>query len=223
MQLQYKPPLLIQQSTIPCGKQTAKNKSFKAIFECFCGEHFFACTKSVQNGRTYSCGCLQEPLTSEYPMTKGLSQHPICRIWSSMMSRVHNPNNHKYPIYGARGIRVCVRWMNIDNFIKDMYPTYDPSLSLDRIDNNGNYEPSNCRWTTKSVQARNKRLIQSNNKSGYRGVTWDKRNNKWRASIGVDGKAINLGRYITALEAAIAYDNYVIRHNLEHTINNVGV
>jgi len=100
-----------------------------------------------------------------------------------------------------------------------MLPTWKKGLSIDRINNNGNYELANCRWATKEVQVRNTRMIKSNNTSGYRGVT--KSGNKWKCSIRVNGKQIYIATYTTALEAAKAYDSYVIKNNLEHTINNV--
>ena len=127
----------------------------------------------------------------------------------------------KYKDYGGRGITVCERWHSIENFIEDMYPTYIEGLSLDRINVDGDYEPNNCRWVTKSIQARNTRLLMSTNTSGFRGVCWDKRVEKWRAYLSIKGKRIHLGYFDTPEEGAIAYNNYVIENNLEHTLNLV--
>lgn len=78
-------------------------------------------------------------------------------IWSSMIARCTRPTNVSYPLYGARGIRVCDRWLNsFDAFLGDMGPRPSPAHSLDRIDNSRGYEPSNCRWATWREQARNK-------------------------------------------------------------------
>jgi len=137
------------------------------------------------------------------------------------MQRTTNQKNKVFASYGGRGIIVCERWLSIDNFIEDMYPTFKEGLSIDRIDNNGNYEPSNCRWATKSTQVQNTRIIMSTNKSGYRGVSRHKRDKKWLARIGINGKQKHLGRFNTAIEAAKAYDSYVIDNGLEHTINGV--
>jgi len=121
-----------------------------------------------------------------------------------MHHRCYNPKNHKYADYGGRGIRVCDRWQGvnkIENFIADM--GYRPEgLSIDRKDNDGNYEPSNCRWATKSQQVINQRHLRTP-LSGYKGVTRNKQN--WQAEISVD-KILHLGTYKTPEEAAIAYD-----------------
>lgn len=74
-----------------------------------------------------------------------------------MISRCSNPDDVSYPLYGGRGITVCDRWSDFDNFWRDMSPKWRPRLSLDRIDVNGNYEPRNCRWATAKQQGRNRR------------------------------------------------------------------
>jgi len=107
----------------------------------------------------------------------------------------------------------------LQNFINDMYPSFQEGLSLDRIDNNKGYSLDNCRWTNKTIQARNTCKIQKNNTSGYRGVYLYKRTGKYVVRIRVNYTRINLGAFTTAIEAAKAYDKYVIDNNLEHTKN----
>jgi hypothetical protein len=136
-----------------------------------------------------------------------------------MMQRCYRKTHKAYKNYGGRGISVCDKWHNISNFIEDMDSSFKEGLTLDREKNDENYDQTNCRWTTTLIQNRNKRIIQSNNKSGYKGVSFNKKQKKFISQITVDSKVIYLGVFSDAKNAAEAYDSYIVKNNLEHTKN----
>ena len=191
---------------------TSKNKRRYGLYKCFCGNEFRAQIANVRNRNTKSCGCING-------IKHNLTNHRLYQTWNGMIQRCNNKNYTKYEYYGARGITICEEWLDINNFINDMYPSYKEGLSIDRIDNNKGYSKDNCRWTDKSTQVRNTRRIQSNNTTGYRGVSFTKSRNTYQTSISVNNKRRHLGYFDNALEAAKAYDKYVIDNNLEHTKN----
>ena len=199
---------------------TSKTKKYKVRYgqyKCFCGKKFRAQYVEVKKGHYQSCGCLR---SIRHGGTKhGLTKHRLYSTWMSMIHRCHNPKRNGYETYGACGISVCERWHDVRNFIEDMYPTFKEGLMLDRINNNGNYEPSNCRWTTMTVQGRNTRILYAHNTTGYRGVSVRTGTGKFYARIKVNGKNIFIKNCESAIEAAKAYDQYVIDNNLEHSRN----
>ena len=143
--------------------------------------------------------------------------------YDNMKRRCLNKSHPQYYQYGGRGIVICKEWLlNYDSFFKwaELNGIKD-GLQLDRINNDGNYEPSNCRWVTSSTNIRNQRILKSTNKSGYRGVSFCKSRNRWESSIKINYIKKMIGRYKTAIEAAKAYDGYVLENNLEHTINGI--
>ncbi len=153
----------------------------------------------------------------------GLSGNRIYFTWHSMKNRCYNEKNIFFHKYGKAGIKVCDEWNNslVSFYNWAVNNGYSDNLTIDRIDNYKGYEPNNCRWVSRAIQSRNIKPIRVNNTSGYKGVSFIKERNRFAAQITVNGKGKRIGRYKTAIEAAIAYDEYVISNNLEHSINNI--
>lgn len=130
------------------------------LFKCICGKEFVAAIVHVRNGNVKSCGCLRDDKIQQQGFknkTHGFRKHPLYAIWIAMLSRCENVEDINYHRYGKRGIKVCERWHTIDNFIEDMFSTYDKKLQIDRTNNDGNYELSNCKWVTRKENANNTR------------------------------------------------------------------
>ena len=132
----------------------------KWLCKCDCGREHTTRSSNLLRGGSESCGCLRSELASArlsaQAKTHGLSRTPEYSAWRSMMSRCYNPKDAAYPRYGGRGIKVCKRWHKLENFLADM-DERPPGLSLDRLDNDGNYEPTNCEWRTDEEQQNNRR------------------------------------------------------------------
>lgn len=123
---------------------------------CECGRIQTAITAELRNGHVRSCGCLMRDISREKATRHGKSQTPAYKVWCGMIERCTNPGNTFFKDYGARGITVCDRWKDFSAFLADMGER-PPGLTLDRRDNDRGYEPGNCRWATKTTQARNTR------------------------------------------------------------------
>ena len=145
-----------------------ENKRHVWEFKCDCGATVNLAVNRVAMGKTKSCGCLLNEVLIERNTTHGLSRShwQDYRTWKDMRSRCYNTGDSDYRLYGERGIRVCDRWSDFSVFLADM-GRRPKGYTIDRIDVNGHYEPSNCRWATSKTQANNKR---TNNYIEHNGV-----------------------------------------------------
>lgn len=139
-------------------RDQSKENNHKWLFQCDCGNNAILSLKSVRGGHTKSCGCIFKAMMAERNTTHGLTKiYPsMYKTWKELRGRCNNKNDADYKDYGGRGIVCCERWNNFELFVSDMG---DKPLgySIDRIDVNGNYEPSNCRWADDQTQQNNKR------------------------------------------------------------------
>ena len=214
-------PELLEDLGMLYHKEDSKRKARYGLYKCVCGTIFKSQIGDVKRGTTQSCGCYRTEQIKKANTTHGHTENPLYSVWCNMVYRVTNPKATNYKYYGEKGITISEEWYDVNNFIKDMSENYEEGLTIDRIDNDKGYSKENCRWTTKSQQSRNTRQIMSTNTSGYRGVVFHKQRQKWIAQINVLDKHIHIGIFDNKLDAAIAYDTYVIEHNLGHTLNNV--
>lgn len=180
------------------GKTSLKKRGKDILWACHCDcmNFILQTTEQLTSLGKIDCGCGFKERKSKAAIKHGCSivNNKVYSIYKTMISRCENPLDKNYQHYGGRGIEVCDRWQDVKNFFEDMEDSYQEGLSLDRLDVDGNYEPSNCAWKDNSWQAYNKRKMESNT-SGKTGVSWCKDRYKWEAYIAVDGKKINLGRY----------------------------
>lgn len=182
-------------------KEIEKNKNLRT-FECICecGNKKIVFKKYLKNGETKSCGCLKK----EYLKNKtiglkhGMSRTKFYKMYDSIKKRCLNKNNKDYKNYGGRGIKICEEWLNKENGFINFYNWaiengYKEGLSIDRINNNGNYEPKNCRWITNKEQQRNTR---NNVFLNYKGETHCLV--EWSEILGISKTCIK-GRYFRNL------------------------
>lgn len=139
------------------ARQPTTGRRIRWLCKCVCGNFKDVCGEGLKSQKIRSCGCLKKESIASVNYLHGLSKSKEYKAWSHAKSRCFNVKNKKYKIYGQRGITMCDSWKNsFEQFYKDMGQA-PKNHTLDRIDVNGNYEPSNCRWATAKIQSNNTR------------------------------------------------------------------
>lgn len=163
---------------------------------CDCGNKKEISGTSLRNTKTKSCGCLRIRLAAERKGKRtGMKEYGI---WRTMINRCIDKNHNRYHRYGGRGIKVCDRWINFDNFILDMGIRPTEKHSIDRIDNNGNYEPSNCKWSSAKEQGENR---CNNRVITFNGET--KILQRWADEIGINQSMLSRQIILWGIEKAL--------------------
>jgi len=189
---------------------------------CECGNTAVIALGNLRRkkGGQTSCGCMVKTRMTEWNNknnpTHLESKTPLYHVWADMKQRCYNKNSEAYYHYGAKGITVCDEWISSYEAFRDWAKDngYSSGLSIDRIKGRLGYFPSNCRWVTRTAQARNKVKTQNKHTSNYIGIT--KQRNKWRAKICVNGEDLVLGYFYHEQEAITARDNFIINNKLKY-------
>jgi hypothetical protein len=183
--------------------ETSKRKDRYCIAKCHCGNKWKIRFNSLK--KRIGCGCHKD---------KGIISHPAYSVLANMKQRCYDKNSIGFKHWGGRGIKVCDKWLNDSlSFLRWCDANgYQKGLDIDRINNDGNYEPSNCRFVSRTINNRNQSKKKSNT-SGFIGVYMLK-NNKYESYITVNKKRLHLGTFDKPQDAAIERDRFIIMNDL---------
>lgn len=186
---------------------------------CECGRHTVVPLTSLKTGNTKTCGhCTSSGASRKYG-------NKLYTSYMDMRYRCYKKNNCNYKHYGARGIQVCNEWLDPDNGFENyakwsLSNGFSDNTSIDRINNDGNYEPQNCRWVSKRIQNINKRPTYKNT-SGYVGIRRHSSGKGWYGSVKINNKDYYTGYSENILDAVKSRNKYIIEHGLSNHLNEV--
>lgn len=170
--------------------EPGKHGKSRVVCLCDCGESVVVETNSIKSGNTRSCGCLQKEVAARRcreGVKHGKIMTRVYKTWAHMKARCLNENDGSYKNYGGRGIGVCEEWLEFEPFNEwAMANGYSPRLTIERIDNDGNYEPENCKWADRLTQANNKR---NNRVIAFKGE--QKTLAEWSRTLGIKYNTLN--------------------------------
>lgn len=196
-------------------KLVGQNKKGQQLIEYICpscGGAFTTLHYGYKKSKTKMCRSCSKK-------THGLNKHPLYAVWTCMKQRCYNPRNPKYDGYGGRGITVCSEWLDSFQVFYNwaIANGYKKGLTIDRINNDGNYCPQNCRWATPLEQVHNTRT-PSNNTVGYVGVYKSKHRPKWFWYLNHIGKRYKKYGFPTPEEAVAARNQFIKENGLPHKL-----
>lgn len=192
------------------NENSPKKYRYYSVICPFCGEKFNTRAGHYKSGKLVSCrGCSSGIRdNSIYHRKHGLRKSPLYHVWSGIKSRCNNQSHDAYKNYGGRGISICREWSEDFEKFHDwsMKNGYRKGLDIDRKNNDGNYEPSNCRYVTRFVNCSNTQTLRSTNTTGFRGVFKYGKSDRFYAKLRIDGKCVNLGVFGTKEKASEVYE-----------------